>query len=153
MVDQGAGPGDVAAVSRADEQHAGASPLIHRPMDLGGPTARDRPIPSKKPPFSARRRAVSLDRGRVDGGRGVEAGVALQGLEDIMPDALSASPIEPVVDRRVRTVLRRTIQPARPGPQRENDAESTRRSSTRRAPRRPVGRRGCSRANASSSSQ
>lgn len=65
---------------------------------------------------------MSLDRGRVDGGRGVEAGVARQGLEDAMPDALSAPPIEPVVDRRVRTVLRRTIPPARPGPQRENDA-------------------------------
>lgn len=33
------GHGNVVAVSRADEQHAGASPLIHQPMDLGGPTA------------------------------------------------------------------------------------------------------------------
>ena len=69
--------------------------------------------PGRRPPFSARRRAVGLDRGRVDGGRGVDAAVAGQGLEDVVPDTLPAPAVEPVVDRRVRPVLGGAVAPAR----------------------------------------
>lgn len=66
-----------------------------------------------KAPFSARRRAVGLDRSAVDGGAGVDAAVAGQGLEDVVLDALAAPAIEAVVDRRVRSVFGGAVAPAR----------------------------------------
>ena len=55
---------------------------------------------------------MGLDRGRVDGGAGVDAAVTGQGFEDVVPDALAAPPVEAIVDRCVRPILGRTVAPA-----------------------------------------
>ena len=66
------------------------------------------------PPFSVGRRAVRPDIRTVDGYRADDPGRPGQRLKYLIQDTLSASPVEPVVDRRIRAVFRWTIPPPRP---------------------------------------
>jgi len=64
------------------------------------------------PPFSTAGRPMRLDRRGVDRqGHAVFSAVG-QRLEDSLPASALGPTIEPVVDRRVRTILRRAITPA-----------------------------------------
>src|SRR5690606_32058721 len=67
----------------------------------------------RRPPFCAGCRPMRLDGGAVDGRRRVDAAETRQGLEHVLPYALSAPAIEAIVDRRVRPVLHRAIAPTR----------------------------------------
>src|SRR5215468_2030583 len=73
---------------------------------------REAPIACSKAPFSAGRRAMCPDMGAVDRRRAVDAAVARQRLEYLLPQPLPAPAVEPVVDRRVGPIDRRTIAPA-----------------------------------------
>src|SRR5258708_38443260 len=113
-LDESLGDGDVVGIAGAEQQHGGTAKIVHEAVDLGGSTPSGAAYALEEgPPFSAGRRAVSLDGGAVDGGAGVDAAVAGQGLEDAMPDALTAPAVEAGIDRRVRPVLHRAIAPPR----------------------------------------
>jgi len=74
-----------------------------------------------RPPFCASGGAVDLDVRTVDRHRPNHAGRTRQCIENIGPDALSAPTIEPVVDRRVGIIVRRTIAPPRARAQHMHD--------------------------------
>src|SRR6476659_6421072 len=78
--------------------------------------------PVHAPPFSAAGRAVRLDRGGVD--RECHAVLAAVGqrLEYSLPTSALGPAIEAIVDGRVRTILGRTIAPARAALQHVNNA-------------------------------
>lgn len=77
--------------------------------------------PVHAPPFSAACRAVRLDRGGVDGQGHASLAAAGERLKDRLPMSALGPAIEPVVNRRVRTVVRRTIAPARAALKHMND--------------------------------
>ena len=68
--------------------------------------------PVHAPPFSAARRAMRLDRGGVDGQGHAVLAAAGKRFKDRLPMSPLGPPIEPVVNRRVRTVVRRTVAPS-----------------------------------------
>src|SRR5438067_5378767 len=68
--------------------------------------------PVHAPPFSAARRAMRLDRGGVDGQGHAVLAAAGKRFKDRLPMSTLGPAIEPVVDRRVRTVVGRTVAPA-----------------------------------------
>src|SRR6185437_13335743 len=73
--------------------------------------ASDRP-PVHAPPFSAARRAMRLDRGGVDGQSHAIFAVTGERFKDRLPMSALGPAIEPIVDRRVRTIVGRAIAPA-----------------------------------------
>ena len=64
------------------------------------------------PPFSATRRAMRFDRGRVDGQSHAVLAAAGERLKDRLPMSALGPAIKAIVDRRVRTIVGRTIAPA-----------------------------------------
>src|SRR6185312_5319879 len=78
--------------------------------------------PVHAPPFSAARRAVRLDRGRVDGQRHAVLAATGERFKDRLPMFTLGPTIEPIVDRRVRTIVERAIAPACPALEHVNDA-------------------------------
>jgi len=66
-----------------------------------------------RPPFCASGGAMDFDVRAVDRHGPHHAGRAGQRVKDSGPDALAAPPIEAVVDRRVGSIVGRTIAPAR----------------------------------------
>ena len=64
------------------------------------------------PPFSAARRTMRLDRGGVDGQGHAVLAAAGKRFKDRLPMPPFGPAIEPVVNRRVRTVVRRTVAPS-----------------------------------------
>ena len=77
--------------------------------------------PVHAPPFSAARRAMRLDRGGVDGQSHAILAAAGERLKDRLPMSALGPAIEPIIDRRVRTVVRRAIAPARAALKHVND--------------------------------
>jgi hypothetical protein len=77
--------------------------------------------PVHAPPFSAARRAMRLDRGGVDGQSHAILAAAGERLKDRLPMPPLGPTIEPIVDRRVWTVVRRAIAPARAALKHVND--------------------------------
>lgn len=78
--------------------------------------------PVHAPPFSAARRAMRLDRGGIDGQDHTVLAAAGERFKDRLPMSTLGPAIEPVVNRRVRTVVRRTIAPARATLKHVNDS-------------------------------
>ena len=68
--------------------------------------------PVHAPPFSAARRAMRLDRGGVDGQNHAVLAAAGERFKDRLPMSALGPAVEPIVDRRVRTKVRRAIAPA-----------------------------------------
>jgi hypothetical protein len=68
--------------------------------------------PVHTPPFSATRRAMRLDRSRVDGQSHAILAAAGERFKDRSPMSAPGPAIEPIVDRRVRTIVGRAIAPA-----------------------------------------
>src|SRR5271155_4981446 len=64
-----------------------------------------------RPPFCAGGGAVNLDVRTIDRHGPDHAGRAGQRVKDVSPDALAAPAIEAIVDRRVGTIIGRTIPP------------------------------------------
>ena len=77
--------------------------------------------PVHAPPFSAARRAMRLDRGRVDGQNHAVLAAAGERFKDRLPMSALGPAVEPIVDRRVRTKVRRAIAPARAALKHVND--------------------------------
>src|SRR6266702_2007504 len=67
--------------------------------------------PVHAPPFSAARRAMRLDRGGVDGQNHTVLAAAGERFKDRLPMSALGPAVEPIVDRRVRTKVRRAIEP------------------------------------------
>src|SRR5580692_6453387 len=74
-----------------------------------------------RPPFSASGGAMDLDMRGVDRHGSDHAGRPGQCVKNIGPDALAAPTIEAVVDRRVGTIIGRTIPPTRTRAQHVHD--------------------------------
>ena len=68
--------------------------------------------PVHAPPFSAARRAMRFDRGGVDGQRHAVLAATGERFKDRLPMSALSPAIEPIVDRRVRTIVGRAIAPA-----------------------------------------
>src|SRR6185437_13922042 len=68
--------------------------------------------PVHAPPFSAARRAMRFDRGGVDGQSHAVLAAAGERFKDCPPMPALGPAIEPIVDRRVRTIVGRAITPA-----------------------------------------
>ena len=68
--------------------------------------------PVHAPPFSAARRAVRLNRGGVDGQSHAVLTAAGERFKDRPPMSAPGPAIKAIVDRRVRTIVGRTIAPA-----------------------------------------
>ena len=68
--------------------------------------------PVHAPPFSAARRAMRFDRGGVDGQRHAILAAAGKRFKDRLPMPALGPAIKAIVDRRVRTIVGRTIAPA-----------------------------------------
>ncbi len=68
--------------------------------------------PVHAPPFSATRRAMRFDRGRVDGQSHAVLAAAGERFKDRLPMSALGPAIKAIVDRRVRTIVGRTIAPA-----------------------------------------
>jgi hypothetical protein len=68
--------------------------------------------PVHAPPFSAARRAMRLDRGGVDGQGHAVLPAAGERFKDRLPMSALGPAIKAIVDRRVRTIVWRTIAPA-----------------------------------------
>ena len=66
----------------------------------------------RAPPFSAARRAMRLDRGRVDGQSHAILAAVGERFKDRLPMSALGPAIKTIVDGRVRTILGRTIAPA-----------------------------------------
>lgn len=66
--------------------------------------------PAPPPPFSARRRAVSLGRGAIDEMNIVGAN-RHQGAEQLLPQPARRPAVETIIDRGRRPVVRRTVLP------------------------------------------
>lgn len=77
--------------------------------------------PVHAPPFSAARRAMRLDRSRVDGQSHAILAAAGERFKDHSPMSTLGPAIEPIVDRRVRTIIGRAIAPACTGLKHVND--------------------------------
>jgi hypothetical protein len=77
--------------------------------------------PVHAPPFSAARRAMRLDRGGVDGQSHAVFTAAGERFKDRLPMSALRPAIKPIVDRRVRTIVRRAIAPARAALKHVND--------------------------------
>lgn len=77
--------------------------------------------PVHAPPFSAACRAMRFDRGGVDGQSHCVLAATGERFKDRLPMSALGPAIEPIVDRRVRTILRRTIAPARAALKHMND--------------------------------
>jgi hypothetical protein len=69
--------------------------------------------PVHAPPFSAARRAMRFDRGGVDGQSHAVLATAGERFKDRLPMSALGPAIKAIVDRRVRTIVGRTIAPAR----------------------------------------
>src|ERR1700741_208821 len=68
--------------------------------------------PVYAPPFSAARRAVRLNRGGVDRQSHAVLAAAGERFKDRLPMSALSPAIETIVNRRVRTIVRRAIAPA-----------------------------------------
>ena len=68
--------------------------------------------PVHAPPFSAARRAMRLDRSGVDGQSHAILAAAGERFKDRLPMSALGPAIKAVVNRRVRTIVGRTIAPA-----------------------------------------
>src|SRR6516225_1384767 len=68
--------------------------------------------PVQAPPFSAARRAMRFDRGGVDGQSHAALAAAGKRFKDRLPMSSLGPAIKAIVDRRVRTIVGRTIAPA-----------------------------------------
>lgn len=77
--------------------------------------------PELSPPFSTMCRAVGTHGGAVDAQIIRQARLRRQDGEDTRPQAAPAPPVETIVDRGRRAIVRRTILPAAPHPQDMND--------------------------------
>ena len=77
--------------------------------------------PVHAPPFSAARRAMRFDRGGVDGQSHAVLAAAGERFKDCPPMPALGPAIEPIVDRRVRTIVGRAIAPARAALKHVND--------------------------------
>ena len=90
---------------------------------------------SCSPPLSAARRAMRLDRGAIDR-QSYHAVLAAAGerLKGRLPMSALGPAIEPVVDRRVRTKVRRAIAPARATLKHVNDTADNASIVTARGP-------------------
>src|SRR5215471_6533708 len=77
--------------------------------------------PVRAPPFSTARRAMRFDRGGVDGQSHAVLAAAGERFKDRLPMPALGPSIEPIVDRRVRTIVGRTIAPARAALKHVND--------------------------------
>src|SRR3546814_18012828 len=67
--------------------------------------------PGRRPPFSARRRAMRLDVGAVDGGAAIDRALPGQCFEYLKPEPLTAPAINTVVAGRVGDIGWRKITP------------------------------------------
>src|SRR5438552_14114720 len=77
--------------------------------------------PVHVPPFSTARRAMRFDRGGVDGQSYAILAAAGERFKDRLPMSALGPAIEPIIDRRVRTVVGRAIAPARAALKHVND--------------------------------
>lgn len=68
--------------------------------------------PVHAPPFSAARRAMRLNRGGVDRQSQAVPAAAGERFKDCLPMSALGPAIETIIDRRVRTIVGRTIAPA-----------------------------------------
>ncbi len=68
--------------------------------------------PVHAPPFSAARRAVRFDRGRVDGQRHAVLAAAGERFKDRLPMSALGPTIETIIDRRVGAIVGWAITPA-----------------------------------------
>ena len=68
--------------------------------------------PVHAPPFSAARRAMRFDRSRVDGQSHALLAAAGERFKDRLPMSALGPAIKAIINRRVRTIVRRTIAPA-----------------------------------------
>src|SRR5499427_8745559 len=68
--------------------------------------------PVHAPPFSAARRTMRFDRGRVDGQIDAVLAAAGERFKDRLPMCALSPAIETIVDRRVRAIVGRAIAPA-----------------------------------------
>lgn len=64
------------------------------------------------PPFTAKSRTLRLDIGAVDGRASCDRTGRRKRFEHTSPETLAGPAVETVIDRRVRTILFRTINPA-----------------------------------------
>src|SRR6185369_687781 len=78
--------------------------------------------PVHAPPFSTARRAMRLDRGGVDGQSHAVLAAAGERFKDRLPMSALGPAIEPIVDRRVRTIIGWAIAPACAALKHVNDA-------------------------------
>lgn len=78
--------------------------------------------PVHAPPFSAACRAMSFDRGGVDGQGHPVLATPGKRFKNRLPMPALGPAIEPIVDRRVRTVVRRAIAPPRTALKHMNNA-------------------------------
>lgn len=67
--------------------------------------------PVHVPPFSTARRAMRFDRGGVDGQSHAVLAAAGERFKDRLPMSALGPAIKAIVDRRVRTIIGRTIAP------------------------------------------
>jgi hypothetical protein len=77
--------------------------------------------PVHAPPFSTACRAMRFDRGGVDGQGHAVRTAAAERFENRLPVPALGPAIEPIVDRRVGTIVRRAVAPSRTALKHMND--------------------------------
>ena len=98
--------GNVCGLSRSEMKCARFAIRLAQRADFRGPARRaSGRSPVHAPPFSAARRAMRFDRGGVDRQSHSVLAAAGERFKDRLPMSALSPAIEPIVDRRVRTMV------------------------------------------------